>query len=90
MLVGTDVCVRMVFVWEENIVPGGNPPVWLGDHMTISHADAGIKPGSQRWEASALTLPQPDSRNLTVYYVIKMFLISTKYSHPLNSKITLL
>ena len=38
MLVGTDVCVRMVFVWEETGVPGGNPPVWLGDHMTISHA----------------------------------------------------
>ena len=27
----TDVCVRVVFV------PGGNPPVPLGDHMTISH-----------------------------------------------------
>ena len=26
-LVGTDVCVRMVFVWEETGVPGGNPPV---------------------------------------------------------------
>ena len=25
-------------VWEETGVPGGNPPVWLGDHMTISHA----------------------------------------------------
>ena len=41
MLVGKDVCVRMVLVWEETGVPGGNPPVWLGDHMTISHADAG-------------------------------------------------
>ena len=41
MLVGTDVCVRMVFVWDETGVPGGNPPVWLGDHMTISQADAG-------------------------------------------------
>ena len=40
MLVGTDVCVRVVFVWEETGIPGGNPPVWLGDHMTISHADA--------------------------------------------------
>ena len=39
MLVGTDVCVRMVFVWAETGVPGGNPLVWLGDHMTISHAD---------------------------------------------------
>ena len=36
MLVGTDVCVQMVFVWEETGVPGGTPPsVWLGDHMTI-------------------------------------------------------
>ena len=43
MLVGTDVCVRMVFVWEETGVPGGKPPVWLGDHMTISHADAGYR-----------------------------------------------
>ena len=43
MLVGTDVCVQMVFVWEETWVPGGNPPVWLGAHMTISHADAGYR-----------------------------------------------
>ena len=56
MLVGTDVCVRMVFVWEETGVLGGNPPVWLGDHMTISHVEiSGIVPGSQRWEASVLT-----------------------------------
>ena len=27
MLVGTDVYVRMVFVWEETGVPRGNPPV---------------------------------------------------------------
>ena len=27
MLVGTDVCVRAVFVWEETGVPRGNPPV---------------------------------------------------------------
>ena len=40
MLVGTDDCVPLVFVWEETGVPGGNPPVWLGDHMAISHADA--------------------------------------------------
>ena len=26
MLVGTDVCVRIVFVWEVTGVPGGNPP----------------------------------------------------------------
>ena len=43
MLIRTDVCVRMVFVWEETGVPGGNSPVWLGDHMTISHADAGYR-----------------------------------------------
>ena len=43
MLVGTDVCVRMVFVWEETGVPGGNPFVWLGDHMTISHAYVGYR-----------------------------------------------
>ena len=38
MLVGTDVCVQMVFVWEETGVPGG-----LGDQMTISHVDAGYR-----------------------------------------------
>ena len=43
MLVDTDVCVWMVFVWEENGVTGGNPPVRLGDDMTISHADAGYR-----------------------------------------------
>ena len=43
MLVGTDVWARVVFVWEETGVPGGNPPVWLGDHMTISHVDAGYR-----------------------------------------------
>ena len=41
MLVGTDVCFPMVFVWEKTVVPGENPPVWLGDHMTISYAKAG-------------------------------------------------
>ena len=62
MLVGTDVCVPVVFMWEETVVPGGNSPVWLGDDMTISHADAGYRtPGLQQWEASALTLRQPDS-----------------------------
>ena len=37
MLAGTDNCVHVVFVWEETRVLGGNPPVLLGDHMTISH-----------------------------------------------------
>jgi len=36
MLVNTDDCVRMVFVWEETGLPGGNPPVLLGDHMAMS------------------------------------------------------
>jgi len=27
MLVGTDVCVPVVFMWEETVVPGGNSPV---------------------------------------------------------------
>ena len=27
MRVGTDVWARVVFVWEETGVPGGNPPV---------------------------------------------------------------
>ena len=26
MLVGTDVCVPLVFVWEASGAPGGNPP----------------------------------------------------------------
>ena len=38
-----DICFRVVFVWEETGVPGGNPPVWLGDHMTISRTDAGYR-----------------------------------------------
>jgi len=37
MLVGTDVCVRMVFVWEETGVPAGNPTVkyvkWTSDRI---------------------------------------------------------
>ena len=40
-LVGTDVCFLMVFLCKETGIPEGNPLVWLGDHMTISHADAG-------------------------------------------------
>ena len=43
MLVGTDVCVRMVFVWEKTGVPRGNSPVWLGDQTTISHDDVGYR-----------------------------------------------
>ena len=40
MLIGTDGCVRLVFVWEVTGVPGGNPPVGLDDRMTISHANS--------------------------------------------------
>ena len=43
MLVGTDICVRMVFLGEETGVPGEKPPVWLDDQKTISHADAGYR-----------------------------------------------
>ena len=78
MLVGTDVCVRMVFVWEETGEPGGNPPVWLGDHMTISHATPDIEPGSQRWEASVFTLRQQDSTEVNTYYDI-LILYSGNY-----------
>jgi len=35
MLVGTDDCVHVVFVWEGN---GGNSPTSLDDHMTTLHA----------------------------------------------------
>ena len=45
MLVGTDNCVCVVFVWEEAGVPGGNPPTRLGVHITISHTMPSIKPG---------------------------------------------
>jgi len=30
-------------VWEETGVPGGNPPVWLGDYMTISHGERRVR-----------------------------------------------
>ena len=33
MLVGADYCVCVVFVWEETVVQGGNPPAQLGDHI---------------------------------------------------------
>ena len=35
MLVGIDVCIRVVLVWEKTGVPGENPPVWLGDQMNL-------------------------------------------------------
>ena len=38
MLVGTDDCVCVILVVEETGVPGGNLPIRLGDHITISYA----------------------------------------------------
>jgi len=34
MLVGTDVCVRVVFVWGKAEYPEETQHVWLDDHMT--------------------------------------------------------
>ena len=65
MLIGIDVCDRMVFLWEETGVPS---ETHLSDLVTtwLSHMPTpGIEPGSQRWEASALTLRQPDSLSIT-------------------------
>ena len=48
MLVGTDVCIRMVFVWEETGVPEETN---LSDLVTTRPSympTPGIKPGSQR------------------------------------------
>ena len=58
MLVGIDVCVVMVCVWEETGVP---EEIHLSDLVTTwpSHMPTpGIEHGSQRWDASALTLCQ--------------------------------
>ena len=42
MLVGTDDCLRVSLrVGGNRSKPGENQPARLGDHMTISHADAG-------------------------------------------------
>ena len=38
---GTGVDVRVIFVLVETGVPDGNAYVRLGDHMAISHDDAG-------------------------------------------------
>ena len=37
MVVGTDVCVCVVFLFGDIVLPGGNSPAQLDDHMTISH-----------------------------------------------------
>ena len=51
MVIGPDVRIPLVFMWEETGVPLRNPPARLSDHMTISHATLGIKPGhsDERW-----------------------------------------
>ena len=41
MLVGTNVCVRVVSVWEETGIPEWNPAARLGHHMAILHAEEG-------------------------------------------------
>ena len=66
MLVGTDVCGSVVFVWEEIGVPGGNPTVWLGDHMTISLANDGYwtRVAAVRGEHVITT---PASQNVGIY-----------------------
>jgi len=64
MLVGTDVCVQMVFVWGKPEYP---EETHLSDLVTRwpSHMPTpGIEPGSQRLEASALTMRQLDSLNV--------------------------
>ena len=36
-------CLQFVLVWEESGEPGENTSVLHGDHMTISHAEAGYR-----------------------------------------------
>ena len=54
ILVGTDVCVRLVFVWEETENPESNLVTTCPSHIPTH----GIKQESQRWEASAKQLRQ--------------------------------
>ena len=75
MLVGTDVCVQMVFMWEETEYP---EETHLSDLVTTwpsRRLTPGIEPGSQRWEASVLTLRQPQTSTQTdihfVTYICK-------------------
>ena len=39
--VDIELAEQVVVVRRKPEYLGGNPPVWLGDHMTISHADVG-------------------------------------------------
>ena len=77
MLVGTDVCVRMVFVWEDP------EETQLSDLVTTwpSHMPTlGIEPWSLRWEASALTLRQPDSQGLFMHIHICLYRVHYQYN----------
>ena len=67
MLVGTDVRVSVVFVWEETGVPEETHLSGLVTTCPSHMPMPGIEPGPQRWEASALPLRQPD------YYFYFMF-----------------
>ena len=78
-----DVCIGMVFVWEETGVPAGNPPVWLDVQMTISRTDAGYRTCVAAWEASSLTLRQPDSPNATLRMHLYTTCILKRCSLPL-------
>ena len=67
------------FVWEETWVPGGNSPIWLGDHMTIPHANAGYRARFAAVSASVLTLRQPDSHNSNEFTSVQSMFSYNKY-----------
>ena len=58
MLVGTDTCLCVVFVWKETGVRGGNPPVRLGDHTSIRRCL------SNPWVAVLFSLKQGHYKNI--------------------------
>ena len=75
MLVGTDVCIQMVFMWEETEYPEATHLSDLVTTWPSRRLTPGIEPGSQRWEASVLTLRQPQTSTQTdihfVTYICK-------------------
>ena len=73
MLVGTDVNVWMVFVWEETGVPGGNPLVRLGDHMTISHADS-----EYRTRVAAVRGECINTAPVLLFHIVRVILLITQ------------
>ena len=83
MLVGTVACVPVVFVWEETGLPRGNPPVWLSDHMTISHADAGY------WTRVAAVRDERVTTGPTLFAGSFVFISFLCYSIISNNKIIL-